>query len=143
MNDRSKFCFLWSCGCVISERGLKLVADNKCVNCVKEYNDDDIVILNPTEEDIPLMKIKLSKRKDKIKSKKIELKQEVAIKEEFVEVKDEKPIVPSITTVKTENINVKVEVKKEENDNKFVSDVKKGQTKSTNIFTIICTYTFY
>ena len=56
MNDRSKFCFLWKCGCVVSERGLKLGADNKCVNCVMEYENDDIVVLNPTAEDVTLMK---------------------------------------------------------------------------------------
>lgn len=113
MNDRSKFCFLWKCGCVISERGLKLGADNKCVNCVMEYEDDDIVILNPTEEDVTLMKAKLAKRKDKIKSKKNKVKQEVVVKEEPID-EDEKPIIPSSTIpVKTENIDVKKEIKKE------------------------------
>jgi len=130
MNDRSKFCFLWKCGCVISERGLKLIVDNKCVNCMMEYEDDDIVILNPTEEDIPLMKIKLAKRKNKIKNKKNNVKQEIVVKEEPVdEVKTEKTVIPSITSVKTENINGKVEVKKEEIDSKSVCGVKKEQTK--------------
>lgn len=131
MNDRSKFCFLWKCGCVVSERGLKLGADNKCVNCVMEYEDDDVVVLNPTEKDIPLMKIKLAKRKDKIKSKKIKVKQE--IKEEMIdEVIDEKPVIPLNSTDKIENINIKVEIKKEENDEK--TNVKKEQMKSMYIF---------
>lgn len=127
MNDRSKFCFLWKCGCVVSERGLKLGADNKCVNCVMEYEDDDVVVLNPTEQDIPLMKIKLAKRKDKIKSKKIKVKQE--IKEEMIdEAIDKKPVIPLNATVKIENINVK-----EENDEKTCI-VKKEQMKSMYIF---------
>lgn len=127
MNDRSKFCFLWKCGCVVSERGLKLGADNKCVNCVMEYEDDDVVVLNPTEQDIPLMKIKLAKRKDKIKSKKIKVKQE--IKEEMIdEATDKKPVIPLNATVKIENINVK-----EENDEKTCI-VKKEQMKSMYIF---------
>ncbi|XP_025197785.1 protein RTF2 homolog [Melanaphis sacchari] len=119
MNDRSKFCFLWKCGCVISERGLKLGADNKCVNCVMEYEDDDIVVLNPTEEDIALMKTKLAKRKDKIKSKKNKVKQEVVVKEEPVD-EEEKPIIPPILPIKTEN-DIKKEIKKEQ--------IKKEQIK--------------
>lgn len=134
MNDRSKFCFLWKCGCVISERGLKLGADNKCVNCVMEYEDDDIVILNPTEEDVPSMITKLNKRKDKIKSKKNKVKQEVGIKEEPVdEVQDHKTIIPTSAIVKSENINVKIEIKKEENIIKS-ENVKKEQTKSMYIY---------
>lgn len=132
MNDRSKFCFLWKCGCVISERGLKLGADNKCVNCVMEYEDDDIVVLNPTEEDVTLMKAKLAKRKDKIKSKKNKVKQEVVVKEEPVD-EDKKPFIPSsIIPVKTENIDVKKEIKKEH--------IKKEQIKSITIFKMILFY---
>lgn len=131
MNDRSKFCFLWKCGCVVSERGLKLGADNKCVNCVKEYEDDDIVVLNPTDEDITLMKIKLARRKDKIKSEKNKVKQEVAIKEEPID-EDEKPIAPSILPIKTENIDIKKEIKKEQ--------IKKEQIKSMTICIIIRCY---
>lgn len=119
MNDRSKFCFLWKCGCVVSERGLQLGADNKCVNCLMEYEETDIVVLNPTNEDIPKMKVNLSKRKDMVKSKKnlLKIKQELIVKEEPVDeiVKsEEKPIDSSTVTVKTENINIKTEVKKEE-----------------------------
>lgn len=128
MNDRSKFCFLWKCGCVISDRGLKLGADNKCVNCVMEYDDDDVVILNPTEEDISLMKIRLAKRKDKVKNKKIKVKQEVVIKTELIdEVVDEKCNTPSSDNIKTENINVKVEIKKE--DIKPICNSKKDHSK--------------
>lgn len=143
MNDRSKFCFLWKCGCVMSERGLNLGADNKCVNCVAEYEDDDIVILNPTKEDILVMRNKLTKRKDKIKSKKNKVKLEAAIKEEPVDdVKDEKPIIEATASVKTENINVKVEVKKEENCIKSEFGVKKEKSKrmylylKKNVFTL-------
>lgn len=132
MNDRSKFCFLWKCGCVISERGLKLGADNKCVNCVMEYEDSDVVILNPTEEDIPLMKNRLAKRKDMIKNKKNKVKQEIEIKEEPVDevANDESVIIP---TIKNEKINVKLEIKKE-CDSKPVCNVKKEQSKSNYIY---------
>lgn len=129
MNDRSKFCFLWKCGCVVSERGLKLGADNKCVNCVTEYEEDDIVILNPTEDDITLMKTRLALRKDKIKSKKNKIKQEIVIKEEPVDEDiDVKPAIAENSTVKTENITVIKGIKKEK-DLKSMCNVKKDQTK--------------
>lgn len=129
MNDRSKFCFLWKCGCVVSERGLKLGADNKCVNCVTEYEEDDIVILNPTEDDITLMKTRLALRKDKIKSKKNKIKQEIVIKEEPVDEDiDVKPTIAENSTVKTENITVIKGIKKEK-DLKSMCNVKKDQTK--------------
>lgn len=132
MNDRSVFCFLWNCGCVISERGLKLGADNKCINCMMEYEDDDVVVLNPTEENVSLMKIKLAKRKDKIKNKKNKIKQEVVVKEEPTdEVTDQKTIDSLTTTITVEhkNINAKVEIKTE-NDIKSVCGAKREQTKS-------------
>lgn len=132
MNDRSKFCFLWKCGCVISERGLNLGADNKCVNCVMEYEDNDIVILNPTDVDSHLMKTRLAKRKDTIKSKKNKIKQEIIIKKEPIdEVKYNKS---STTIVKTENSNIKVEIKKEDNIKNTEYSVKKDQTKSMHTF---------
>lgn len=131
MNDRSKFCFLWKCGCVISERGLKLGADNKCVNCTMEYEDDDIVVLNPTEKDIPLMKMKLAKRKDKIKNKKNIIKQEVMVKEEPIDkVSKEKPIVSSNASVKHENVNFKIELKNE-GDKKSVCKNEPTKSMST------------
>lgn len=130
MNDRSKFCFLWKCGCVVSERGLKLGADNKCVNCVMEYEEDDIVILNPTEDDITLMKTRLTNRKDKIKNKKNKIKQENMIKEEPVDKDiDVKPVIIDGVTVKTENISVTKEIKTEKNDFKSISNVKNEHTK--------------
>lgn len=138
MNDRSKFCFLWKCGCVVSERGLKLGADNKCVNCVMEYEEDDIVILNPTEDDITLMKTRLAVRKDKIKSKKNKIKQENVIKEEPVdEDVDVKPVITENGTVKTENITAMKGIKKEKNDLKSICNVKKEQTKRKSIYKII------
>lgn len=129
MNDRSKFCFLWKCGCVVSERGLKLGADNKCINCVMEYEDDDVVVLNPTEEDMHLMKTRLIKRKDMIKNKKNKVKQEVIIKEEPID-EDTKSIISSTTAVKMENINIKIEIKKEENHKINEFSGKKEQSKS-------------
>ncbi|XP_050522292.1 replication termination factor 2 [Daktulosphaira vitifoliae] len=133
VNDRSKFCFLWNCGCVISERGLKLGADNKCVNCTSDYVDDDIVILNPSEDDINLMKQRLVKRKEKLKSKKNKSKEIVIKKEsnESIDLKDVKPqiIKPDSIKIEFKNINVKLENKSEETKRKLEPSFKKEQNK--------------
>lgn len=67
MNGKYKFCALWTCGCVLSDRALRSVNGNNqssattdaklsCPNCGQEYSsNDDIVILNPEGEDLILM----------------------------------------------------------------------------------------
>jgi len=49
-----KFCMIWSCGCVISERALKELNKGKitkCINCNKLCSQSDIINLNPTKEE--------------------------------------------------------------------------------------------
>ena len=62
MNGKYKFCAIWTCGCVLSDRALRSVNKNStdeklsCPKCGKEYaSNDDVIILNPEEEDIQLM----------------------------------------------------------------------------------------
>lgn len=66
MNGKYKFCALWTCGCVMSDRALRTVngQTNKattsteklsCPSCGQEYSNDDVLILNPEDEDIVLM----------------------------------------------------------------------------------------
>lgn len=82
MNGKYKFCFLWSCGCVMSERALKHVKSSVsesrfilqfdstltlsifkvCHNCQKQYQDTDVVTLNPMD-DLKLMEERMALRK--------------------------------------------------------------------------------
>jgi hypothetical protein len=66
MNGKYKFCALWTCGCVMSERALRAVngstsatasaAKLSCPNCGQDYgSNDDVVILYPEGEDLELM----------------------------------------------------------------------------------------
>ncbi|CAF0817756.1 unnamed protein product [Rotaria sordida] len=64
MNGKYKFCAVWTCGCVLSDRALRSVNNNNnttdeklsCPKCGEEYSsNDDIIILNPENEDIILM----------------------------------------------------------------------------------------
>ncbi|CAG5116455.1 unnamed protein product [Candidula unifasciata] len=70
MNGNHKFCFLWSCGCVLSERALKEVKSETCHKCGKQLSEDDIVILNGTEEDVVEMKDNMEKRRALLKASK-------------------------------------------------------------------------
>ncbi|XP_068251061.1 replication termination factor 2-like [Palaemon carinicauda] len=51
MNGKYRFSFIWSCGCVLSERSLKEVKSEVCHKCGKPLSEDDIIPLNPTEEE--------------------------------------------------------------------------------------------
>jgi hypothetical protein len=58
MNGKYKFCAIWTCGCVLSDRALRSVNNNNhteeklsCPKCGQEYlSNDDVIILNPEEE---------------------------------------------------------------------------------------------
>jgi len=55
MNGRFRFCFLWSCGCVLAEKALKEMMKlkeegNECPKCNKHFTILDIITLNPSED---------------------------------------------------------------------------------------------
>ncbi|XP_011504286.1 PREDICTED: protein RTF2 homolog [Ceratosolen solmsi marchali] len=70
MNGKYKFCFLWNCGCVISERALKEIKTYTCHKCQQPFTDTDIVILNAQDEDFKNMEENIITRKVERKSKK-------------------------------------------------------------------------
>lgn len=70
MNGRYKFCFLWKCGCVFSERALKEVPSTVCNNCGKPFTDQDIVVINGSKEELGKMRAKMEERRQKSKLEK-------------------------------------------------------------------------
>ena len=70
MNGRYKFCFLWKCGCVFSERALKEVPSTVCNKCGKPFTDEDIVVINGSEEEVGKMRAKMEERRQKSKLEK-------------------------------------------------------------------------
>ena len=68
MNGKYKFCALWSCGCVLSERALKEVESENCHNCGCTFEREDIVVIYPEDEDLTLMEENMKSRKEKIKA---------------------------------------------------------------------------
>uniref|UniRef100_A0A1Y1L8M5 Replication termination factor 2 n=1 Tax=Photinus pyralis TaxID=7054 RepID=A0A1Y1L8M5_PHOPY len=67
MTGKYRFVGLWSCGCVFSERSLKEITGNVCHKCQKEYNNEDVVVLNGNEEDFVIMKKNIENRQQKQK----------------------------------------------------------------------------
>ncbi|XP_076440768.1 replication termination factor 2-like isoform X2 [Babylonia areolata] len=52
MNGKYRFCFIWSCGCVFSERALKEIKMHSCPKCGQAFTDNDVVNINGSEEDL-------------------------------------------------------------------------------------------
>lgn len=51
MNGNYRFSFIWSCGCVVSERAMKEIKSDVCHKCGKPFDDEDVIPLNPTEDE--------------------------------------------------------------------------------------------
>lgn len=68
MNGAFKFYFLFNCGCVFSERAFKTIqtSSSKCIKCEKLYGQNDLIVINPNEEDYELNKKKQMQRKEAI-----------------------------------------------------------------------------
>ncbi|RNA40280.1 RTF2 -like protein [Brachionus plicatilis] len=74
MNGSFKFFCLFSCGCVFSERSYKSINPTslKCIRCEKSYSENDLIILNPTEEELDINLNKMKARKEAIAKSKAE-----------------------------------------------------------------------
>lgn len=70
MNGRHKFCYLWKCGCVFSERALKEIPSKVCHNCGSLFADEDIIVLNSCEDELGTMKTRMEERRQKAKLEK-------------------------------------------------------------------------
>ncbi|XP_076638168.1 replication termination factor 2 [Colletes latitarsis] len=63
MNGKYKFCFLWSCGCVMSERALKVIKSTMCHQCQQSFTETDIIIINAEGDDLKKMEENMPIRK--------------------------------------------------------------------------------
>lgn len=77
MNGMYKFMFNRRCGCVFSERALKNVRTEKCLKCGGAVDADDIVTLNPNEDERAVMELRMLERKAAQKAAKKKVKKEV------------------------------------------------------------------
>lgn len=67
MNGRYRFCFLWNCGCVFSERAMKEVPTTICHNCGKEFSEEDVVVLNGKEEEVVSFRKRMEEKRMRLR----------------------------------------------------------------------------
>lgn len=104
MNGKQKFCFLRTCGCVLSQRALKELRDSVCGICSKAYSENgDVIILNGDEEAVKVLREKMEQRRKARKSEKTKKKTSVA--KETTQNRDHKKPndIPSVSGVKSVN----------------------------------------
>ncbi|XP_070165522.1 replication termination factor 2 [Polyergus mexicanus] len=107
MNGKYKFCFLWSCGCVMSERALKEIKSMTCHKCQQPFEEMDIVILNAEGDDLELMKkralVRKANQKKKRKLSNDELTEEKKMDEVFKKkMKKEDKVIPKFSNDQSE-----------------------------------------
>ncbi|CAL1681027.1 unnamed protein product [Lasius platythorax] len=107
MNGKYKFCFLWSCGCVMSERALKEVKSMSCHKCQQPFKEMDIVILNAENDDLELMKEravirKVNQKKEKRKLDNDELTEDKKMDEVLKKKMKEGKVIPKLNNDQTE-----------------------------------------
>ncbi|KAJ7332072.1 hypothetical protein JRQ81_014252 [Phrynocephalus forsythii] len=112
MNGRHRFCFLRNCGCVFSERALKEIKTDVCHKCGTPFQEDDVIVLNGTKEDVEVLKKRMEERR--MKSKLIK--------------KSKKPKAAE-TTVKPEAVENEAKTP-EANSEKDVTVIKSGEKRS-------------
>lgn len=107
MSGKFRFIGLWSCGCVMSERALKEIAGasttgtsnssvgGNCPICQKSFGVEDIVILNPSEDELELQQCKIDMRLNKRKAQKKQKNDKKAI------IKTETNDIPSSSSAVT------------------------------------------
>lgn len=70
MNGKHKFFFLQTCGCVFSERALKEVKTVICHKCGDPFQEEDLVVLNGTKEEVETLQKAMEERRLKAKTAK-------------------------------------------------------------------------
>jgi len=70
MNGRHRFCYIRKCGCVLSERSLKEIKANACHRCGVVYDEDEVVFINGSNEDLEVLKNRMNEKREKAKADK-------------------------------------------------------------------------
>ncbi|GAB0091840.1 Replication termination factor 2 [Sergentomyia squamirostris] len=70
MSGKFRFIALWGCGCVFSERALKEIKSKVCSLCQTPFTEEDVVILNGSEEDVDGMRVRMEARLARRKAEK-------------------------------------------------------------------------
>ena len=129
MNGKYRFCFIWTCGCVISERAMKEVPSDVCHKCGKAFDATDVIVLNGDESDIESLKLKMEERRLKAKQAK---KSKKSSKIEIRENGQSGSKIEGKKRANSDKIDVKIKPKKTKDDTAQVQVLKKSvQTKES------------
>ncbi|XP_015585180.1 protein RTF2 homolog [Cephus cinctus] len=132
MNGKYKFCFLWTCGCVMSERALKEVKTTVCHKCQKLFTQTDVIIMNAEGDDLTLMEKNIVLRKAEKKSRKKQATAEEQVKDVATEVPEKKKIKKEEKAGPSKSVNKRIEAqdpayKKAKEDYSVAKDPKASE----------------
>ncbi|KAG4306330.1 hypothetical protein PORY_000318 [Pneumocystis oryctolagi] len=60
MNGHAKFVYLIRCGHVFDDQALVNIKSNECLECGSIFKEDEIIPLNPKQDDLPRLKTRLA-----------------------------------------------------------------------------------
>uniref|UniRef100_A0A2K5ZBW4 Replication termination factor 2 n=1 Tax=Mandrillus leucophaeus TaxID=9568 RepID=A0A2K5ZBW4_MANLE len=112
MNGRHRFCFLRCCGCVFSERALKEIKAEVCHTCGAAFQEDDVIVLNGTKEDVDVLKARMEERRLRAKLEKKTKKPKAAESVSKPDVSEEAPGPSKVKTGKPEETSLDSREKK-------------------------------
>uniref|UniRef100_A0A803MKU3 Ubiquitin-like domain-containing protein n=1 Tax=Chenopodium quinoa TaxID=63459 RepID=A0A803MKU3_CHEQI len=69
-NGNYRFYALSKCGHVISAKALKEIKSSACIVCHEEFEEDDKIVINGTDEEVDVLRNKMIEMKDKEREKK-------------------------------------------------------------------------
>ena len=102
MNGRFKFLFNFETGLVVSERGLKMVEGEEGEG--ERYREEDMVVINPAEEELDLMDRRMVARRARKKKEKKAKKLVDASEKTKEMILFKTPAVPLVSRVEDESI---------------------------------------
>jgi len=103
MNGKYRFCYIRNCGCVMSERALKEVKSETCHKCNKQFSiDDDVIVLNATDEELEQMRHRMEERRNREKQLKKSKKRKTSETETINDERNNKiKAIDSVATTST------------------------------------------
>jgi len=99
-----KFAVLKTCGCAFSERALKECPSEICLVCNTPFTEQDVLPLNPEDEELVELRLKLKEKMEQEKREKKERQREEAAKRVTFESK------PKSKKRKAERVSATVQV---------------------------------
>ncbi|XP_065379400.1 replication termination factor 2 isoform X1 [Macaca nemestrina] len=108
----TRFCFLRCCGCVFSERALKEIKAEVCHTCGAAFQEDDVIVLNGTKEDVDVLKARMEERRLRAKLEKKTKKPKAAESVSKPDVSEEAPGPSKVKTGKPEETSLDSREKK-------------------------------